>query len=113
MYLSITQKIVFARIITDLIEADFIVDEDEMKFLGHLISKDCVGLSTTILSKQKNGFCKDCYDISGDIRGNKHEILRILKQLTRSDGICLPLKAIQEFSVGQVFLHKAVLYSVS
>ena len=33
-------KIAFARIITDLIEADFVVEADEMQFFEKIISKD-------------------------------------------------------------------------
>ena len=32
-------KIAFARIITDLIEADFVVEADEMQFFEKIISK--------------------------------------------------------------------------
>jgi hypothetical protein len=32
-------KIAFARIITDLIEADFVVESDEMQFFERIIAK--------------------------------------------------------------------------
>ena len=33
-------KIAFARVITDLIEADFVVEADEMQFFENIISKE-------------------------------------------------------------------------
>ena len=47
------QKIAFARIITDLIEADFIVEADEMQFFEHIISKDCFSITDAMLIEAK------------------------------------------------------------
>ena len=47
------QKIAFARIITDLIEADFVVEPDEMQFFENIISKEVFSISDTMLSEAK------------------------------------------------------------
>ena len=38
-------KIAFARVITDLIEADFVVEADEMQFFEKIISKEGFAIS--------------------------------------------------------------------
>lgn len=44
-----TQKIAFARIISDLIEADFIVEEREMDFFEDIISKNGLNITEPML----------------------------------------------------------------
>ena len=46
-------KIAFARIITDLIEADFVVESDEMQFFERIISKDGFSISDAMLVEAK------------------------------------------------------------
>ena len=46
-------KIAFARVITDLIEADFVVEADEMKFFENVISTDLFSISDAMLVEAK------------------------------------------------------------
>jgi hypothetical protein len=46
-------KIAFARVITDLIEADFVVEADEMRFFESVISKDMFAITETMLAEAK------------------------------------------------------------
>lgn len=52
-------KIAFARIITDLIEADFVVEADEMQFFEKIISKDGFAISNAMhIDAKKMDFAK-------------------------------------------------------
>ena len=46
-------KIAFARVITDLIEADFVVEADEMQFFEKIISKEGFAISNSMLIQAK------------------------------------------------------------
>ena len=46
-------KIAFARVITDLIEADFVVEADEMQFFEKIISKEGFDISEAMLIEAK------------------------------------------------------------
>ena len=47
------QRIALARILSDLIEADFIVEEREMDFFEKIISKDGFNISKAMLVEAK------------------------------------------------------------
>lgn len=47
------EKIAFARIITDLIEADFVLEADEILFFEKIISKDGFSISEVMLAEAK------------------------------------------------------------
>ena len=47
------QRIALARILSDLIEADFIVEEKEMDFFEDTISKDGFNISESMLVEAK------------------------------------------------------------
>ena len=47
------QRIALARILSDLIEADFIVEEKEMDFFEETISKDGFNISESMLIEAK------------------------------------------------------------
>lgn len=47
------QKIAFARIISDLIEADFIIDEGEMDYFKDVISKQHLNIKNEFVRKAR------------------------------------------------------------
>lgn len=53
MRLDREHKIAFARIVTDLIEADFVVEVDEMQFFERIISKEGFCISDAMLIEAK------------------------------------------------------------
>lgn len=54
-------KIAFARVITELIEADFVVEANEMQFFEKIISKDSFAISNAMLiDAKKMDFAKGC-----------------------------------------------------
>ena len=107
------QKIAFARIITDLIEADFVVEPDEMQFFENIISKEGFSISDTMLSEAKKmDFAKALSVLKHADEDSRKSIVDILKHLSISDGICVPLEAIQIFAVEQVLMKGATIHSI-
>ncbi len=108
-----TQKVALARIITDLIEADFVVEVGEMEFFEKIISREGFSITDTMLvDAKKMDFAKAVSVLSELDLDAKKTILNTLKQLSMSDGTCVPLEAIQIFTLEQVFMHNAKIYSV-
>lgn len=107
------QKIAFARIISDLIEADFIVEEREMEFFENIISKNGLNISESMLIEAKTmDFAKAVKFLKELDDNGRTSIIKILKDLALSDGTCVPLEAIQIFALEQAMEHDAYLYSV-
>lgn len=106
-------KIAFARVITDLIEADFVVEADEMRFFESVISKDMFAISEAMLAEAKRmDFSKALSVLKGLDEENRLLLLGTLKQLSMSDGVCVPLEAILIFAVEQVLMNGATLHSI-
>ena len=108
-----TQKIAFARIISDLIEADFIVEEREMVFFESIISKNGLNISESMLIEAKTmDFAKAVKFLKELDAKERTSIIKVLKDLALSDGTCVPLEAIQIFALEQAMEYDAYLYSV-
>lgn len=108
-----TQKIAFARIISDLIEADFIVEEREMDFFEDIISKNGLNISESMLVEAKKMDLAKAVSILKELDAERREqIIDCLKDLALSDGTCVPLEAIQIFALEQAMEHDAYIYSV-
>lgn len=107
------EKIAFARIITDLIEADFVVEADEMQFFENVISKDGFAISQAMLIEAKKMDFAKALSILKKMDGqNRHLVVDTLKRLSMSDGVCVPLEAILIFAVEQVLMHNAKIHSI-
>jgi uncharacterized tellurite resistance protein B-like protein len=106
-------KIAFARIITDLIEADFVVESDEMQFFERIISKDGFSISDAMLVEAKKlDFAKALSILKALDVNSRRIVVDTLKQLSMSDGVCVPLEAILIFSVEQVLMNNATVHSI-
>lgn len=106
-------KIAFARIITDLIEADFVVEADEMQFFERIISKEGFFISGTMLIEAKKmDFAKALSILRTLDENGRRLIVDTLKQLSMSDGVCVPLEAILIFAVEQVLMNNAAVHSI-
>lgn len=107
------QKIAFARIISDLIEADFIVEEREMDFFEDIISKNGLNISESMLVEAKKMDLAKAVSILKELdKQRREQIIDCLKDLALSDGTCVPLEAIQIFALEQAMEHDAYIYSV-
>lgn len=108
-----TQRIALARLISDLIEADFIVEEGEMAYFEHLISKDGFRITTEMLAEAKRmNFAKAVEMLKKAEPDGRQQALRALRMLSMSDGTSVPLEAIQLFAVEQALEYGATIYSV-
>lgn len=106
-------KIAFVRIITDLIEADFVVESDEMRFFERIISKDIFSISDAMLVEaRKMNFAKALSILKTIDEDSRRLVVDTLKQLSMSDGVCVPLEAIIIFAVEQVLMNGATLHSI-
>lgn len=107
-------KIALARIITDLIEADFVVEVDELEFFEKIISKDGFSITESMLVEAKKiDFAKALSVLKTLDETSRRLVVDTLKQLSMSDGVCVPLEAILIFSVEQVLIHNAKVHSIS
>ena len=106
-------KIAFARVITDLIEADFVVEADEMQFFEKIISKEGFAISEAMLIEAKKmDFAKALSILKSSDENCRRLVVDTLKQLSMSDGVCVPLEAILIFAVEQVLMNEATLHSI-
>lgn len=113
LHLDRTQKIAFARIISDLIEADFIVEESEMDFFEDIISKNGLNISESMLVEAKKMDLAKAVSILKELDSERRkQTINCLKDLALSDGTCVPLEAIQIFALEQAMEHDAYIYSV-
>lgn len=107
------QKIAFARILFDIIEADFIIEESEMTFLEKVISSDGLNISDAMLVEAKRMKLDKVVAILKEVNDTgRKSIIEILKNLALTDGTSVPLEAILIFALMQVLEHDAYIYSV-
>lgn len=113
LHLDRTQKIAFARIISDLIEADFIVEESEMDFFEDIISKNGLNISESMLVEAKKMDLAKAVSLLKELDSERRkQTINCLKDLALSDGTCVPLEAIQILALEQAMEHDAYIYSV-
>ena len=108
------QKIAFARIISDLIEADFIVEEGEMRYFEKIMSKEeGFNIKEAMLIEAKKMRFADAVSLLKELDSDsRKEIVKKLKDLAMADGTCVPLEAIQIFALEHALEHDATVYSV-
>lgn len=107
------QKIAFARIISDLIEADFIVEQGEMEYFEEIISREKLNIKKTMLSEAKRlTLAKAIKTLKELSDAEVDEMIELLKGLSLSDGTCVPLEAIQILAIIQALKGGAEVFSV-
>lgn len=107
------QKIAFARIISDLIEADFIVEQGEMDYFEEIISRNMLSIKRPMLSEAKRlTLAKAIRALKKLSDAEVDEVIDLLKGLSLSDGTCVPLEAIQILAIIQALKGGAEVFSV-
>lgn len=107
------QRIALARILSDLIEADFIVEEKEMNFLEETISKDGFNISESMLVEAKRMDFAKAMSILKELDGEtREELVDTLRNLSLSDGTCVPLEAVLIYCVIMALTENANVFSV-
>lgn len=107
------QKIAFARILSDLIEADFIVEQGEMEYFEKIISRNKLNIKKTMLCEAKRlTLAKAIRVLKESDEATIDMAISILKDLSLSDGTCVPLEAIQILAIIQGLKCGAEVISV-
>lgn len=107
------QKIALARVLFELIEADFIIEQTEMFFFEFAISNEHLNISESMLVQAKCMKLDKAIAILKELEARqKADIVDFLKRLALSDGTCVPLEAIQIFAIEQALEHDAFIYTV-
>lgn len=113
IHLDRLQKIALARVMSDLIEADFIVDEGEMLCFEQAISKDGFGITPTMrIEGKKLDLAKAIERLKGLPSAARVAILHTLHRLSLADGTCVPPEALQILALEQVLEHEASVFSL-
>lgn len=108
-----TQRIALARVMSDLIEADFIVDEKEMDFFEKTISKDGFNISEAMLAEAKRmDFAKALGILKELDCETRKKLVRTMKHLSLSDGTCVPAEAALIYCVIMTLTENANVFSV-
>lgn len=105
------QRIAFARILSDLIEADSIIEEDEMSFLEDLNERFRISREMLAEAKKKN-FAWALNTLKYLSDEQKSEIRQVLKDLSMSDGTCVPNEALQIMAALFVLEDKGEVFSI-
>lgn len=113
MVLERQQRIAFARIVSDLMEADYIIDEDELECFENIISTKDLRISMDMLSEAKKiSFAKAIEVLQGLPDCDKKTMLDILYDFSLSDGTCVPLEALQLMAVKYAWNGNAKVFSL-
>lgn len=108
------ERVAFARIISDLIEADFIVEEDEMETFDQIKDEKDFKITIDMLSEAKT---KTFAEAVGTLQNLKDEekktlIKDKLYDMSLSDGTCVPLEALQIMAVKYALDGKGQVFSI-
>ena len=108
------QRIALARILSDLIEADFIVEEDEMESFDKIKNEKDFNITISMLSEAKTKTFAEAISILQTIRDEekKKNIKEKLYEMSLSDGSCVPLEALQIMAVMYALEGKGQVFSI-
>lgn len=129
------ERVAFARIISDLIEADFIVEEDEMESLDQIIvrkepseeetseNKDRkekkemdkhFRISMPMLSEAKTMTFAEAVSTLQKVKSDEGKKIMMdrLYKTSLSDGTCVPLEALQIIAVKYALEGKGLVFSI-
>jgi uncharacterized tellurite resistance protein B-like protein len=89
---TIKQRIAIARIISDMIKADNIIDESEIEMLNRF--KQVYFIDSNILSKARHvKFSQAVSDLKYLKPEEKIEIFKAIQNMAKADGVCVPREA--------------------
>lgn len=107
------QRVALARVMMDLIEADFVVDEGEMACFERAISAEHFDISTAMLVQAKQtDMAKAVETLSRLGDAERGMVVDSLRQLSLSDGDCAAQEAIQLVSMELALNREATVCSV-
>ena len=102
-----------ARIFSDLIEADFIVEDSEMKCFEEIISPAKFKISNeTLIESKSRTFAWAINKLKAVKPQDKETIKKELYNLALYDGVCVPLEALQIMAITFALDGKAEVFSI-
>jgi len=113
LHLDNSQKIALARVLSDLIEADFIVDEGEMAYLKEEIMNGGPRITKYVLENARRKTFADAINTLRAMRKDtRKEIIDCLCNASLSDGTCVPAEALLLMAVISALEDNGEVYSV-
>lgn len=108
------ERVAFARIISDLIEADFIVEEDEMETFDKIKDEKDFKITIDMLSEAKTKTFAEAVSILQKLKDDEKKVLikDKLYDMSLSDGTCVPLEALQIMAVKYALDGKGQVFSI-
>lgn len=108
------ERIAFARIISDLIEADFIVEEGEIKSFDKIKSEKSFNITTSMLSEAKTKTFAEAVSTLQALKDEEKKALikEKLYEMSLSDGTCVPLEALLIIAVRYALEGKGQVFSI-
>lgn len=108
------ERVAFARIISDLIEADFIVEEDEMESFDRIREEKDFKISLDMLSEAKTKTLAEAVCVLQMLKDEQKKTLikERLYDMSLSDGTCVPLEALQIMAVKYALDGKGQVFSI-
>lgn len=108
------ERIAIARIISDLIEADFIVEEDEMESFDKIRNEKDFNITMSMLSEAKTKTFAEAVNTLKALRDtNKKKLIKEkLYEMSLSDGTCVPLEALQIMAVKYALEGRGQVFSI-
>lgn len=108
------ERVAFARIISDLIEADFIVEEDEMESFDKIKDEKDFKITIDMLSEAKTKTFAEAVSTLQKLKDEEKKSLikEKLYDMSLSDGTCVPLEALQIMAVKYALDGKGQVFSI-
>ena len=113
MQLDRIQRVALARLLSDLIEADFVVDEREMAFFERIVGTAEYGLTDAVLAEAKRMSLSQAVGVLSALDEEQRSgVTGVLSDMSLADGQCVPLEALLILAVGYALTGRARMLSV-
>lgn len=108
------ERVALARIMSDLIEADFIVEEDEIVSFDEFKSGKDFSITMSMLSEAKTKTLEQAVATLQSLHDERKKtiIKEKLYEMSLSDGTCVPLEALQIMAVMNAVENKGQVFSI-
>ena len=108
------ERVAFARILSDLIEADFIIEENEIMAFDKVKDEKDFNITMSILSEAKTKTLAEAVNILQALRDEEKKtcIIKKLYEMALSDGNCVSLEALLTIAVKYALEGRGEVFSI-
>lgn len=108
------ERIAFARILSDLVEADYVIESDELKAFDEIRNDKNFRISMEMLSEAKKRSFAEAVSVLQNVNdAEKRKLINEkLCEMSLSDGTCVPFEALQIISVMYALKGKGRVISI-